>query len=337
MAVSERLNATIRDGLVKVVDTVLTSNVFTRELLTRPTVWKGKKYVQPVRVTSNGNGTSFQGMDTLATSATETTKNMEFEATGYSINVGLPRQEIDISGSDLSVNDLVKFKMEEAAIDMAEDLGGIFYGTGAGKAFNGLENIVDDGTNAATIGGLSRTTYPTLNATVTSSSGTLSLTKMNTLYNTISDGTLTPTHVFTTKAVHALYEQIAQTLNQYTALPNTMLKAGAGFRELTFKGIPVLSDSKCTSGVMYMLNMNMLNFAMLKSRDFKGMSAEPVNYTMESMDGTPNPSVQGLGFSWTGFNKSYNQYAVNGHIILQGEFIVKDPGRNGKLTAITTV
>ena len=46
----------------------------------------------------------------------------------------------------------------------------------------GLAALVDDGTSVSTIGGISRSTYTTLKGTVTASSGTLTLAKLDTLW-----------------------------------------------------------------------------------------------------------------------------------------------------------
>lgn len=334
MALSERIKATTRDGLALVCDTVLTSNTLAREFLSKPKMWRGAKHIQPVRVTANTNTTSFRSMDLLPNTSTETTKNMEFEVKGVANNVALSQQEIDLNASDKSVNDLVKFKLEEAALDMAESIGNMFYSDGTGndgKDFNGLGNIVDDGTTASTIGGLSRTTYPTLKSTVTATGGTLTLNQMVTMFNTISDGSLQPNMIICNKTVNALYEKIAQTLNQYVSLPAGSGKYSAGATALTFKGIPVLSDAKATAQTMFFLNTKFIDWVMLKSNKY-----EAVNYTVSAMDGSPDESVKGLGFASSGWIESYNQYAANLFIILQGELIPKDPGRQGKLTGITT-
>ena len=75
--------------------------------------------------------------------------------------------------------------MESRSQDMADDIGNFFQGDGTafgGKAPMGLKGIVDDGTNLASYGGLSRATYSGLNATVTASGGTISLLKVRQLY-----------------------------------------------------------------------------------------------------------------------------------------------------------
>jgi len=339
MAFSERIEATTLDHLNKIVDTVLSSNVLAREVLLKATTFRGKKHLVPVRISKNDTGGSFSGMDVLTRSSTDTTKNMEFESKNYHIDITLPGTEIDLNSTEQGINDLVKFKMEEAALDAAEDIGEIFYGDGtgnSGKDFLGLEAIVDDGTNAATIGGLSRATYPTLKATVTASGGTLTLAMMTTLYNTISDGSIQPNFIVTTKAVHALVEKLMQTINTHTALPAGASSYSAGATSLVWKGIPVLSDAKCPTGIMYMLNMNFLNFASLQSKPIGDNKMMKANWTINNIDGTPNKSVAGLGFSFQDFRMSQNQYGYSGSLFLFGEFIPKAPNRNGKLTGITT-
>jgi hypothetical protein len=44
-----------------------------------------------------------------------------------------------------------------------------------------------------------------------------------------------------------------------------------------------------------------------------------------------------LGFSWTGWIKSTNQFAFNSYITLGGNLITDNPRRHGKLTGITSV
>src|SRR5690606_20791200 len=62
-------------------------------------------------------------------------------------------------------------------------------GTGnSGMAFNGLNNLAVDATIATTVGGLSRSDYPTLDGQVTDVSGTLTLDKMATFTMDLRSG-----------------------------------------------------------------------------------------------------------------------------------------------------
>lgn len=332
---ASRLETTIRDGLAKVVATTLTSNPLARKLLSEPEVWKGNLHKQPVKVLANNNFVTFNGMDVLPTSQTDTTRNMQFVDKVAAINVALSLQEVNVNFTDTSVTDLVKYKMQEAALDMAEGVGNVFYGNGVGKDFNGMGNIVDDGTVAATIGGLSRAAFPTLRATVTAvGAGILTLNAMTTLFNTISDSGIQPNLIVCNKTVNALYEKIAQVLNQYLSLPAGAGKYNAGAVELSFKGRPVMIDAKATAQTMFFLNTDYLKWVMVKPKTGKPVEFYPEAFAKEG--GVPDPDTKGLGFSWTEFMNSFNQYAMNGYIILQGELVPTSPNRLGKLTGITT-
>ena len=63
---------------------------------------------------------------------------------------------------------LMQVMMESRAQDAADDIGNFLQADGSaygGKAPSGLANIVDNGTVAASYGGLSRATYTGLNST----------------------------------------------------------------------------------------------------------------------------------------------------------------------------
>jgi hypothetical protein len=238
------------------------------------------------------------------------------------------------------VIDLAKLEMTSTAQDMADDLGTIFYGTGTGnggKDFLGLEAIVDDGTNAATYGSLSRTTYSSqLRSTVTASSGVLSVAKMSTLYNAITSGSQKPTLGLCSETIFSLYEQLLQP-QERIAKNVSMIKGegmvgGTGFTGLYYKGFPILADEKATSGVLYFLNEDYLDWYALPMA-----MQTPVAYKSQDIEGNDYSDVKGLGFSWSGWIKPTNAASVVGHIYLGGELISANPKRHGKLTGITGV
>lgn len=325
----------LKNGLAKVVATSLEANPLAYTILRNSEAWKGNKYLQPVKYQKNSTFTTFKGLDLLPTSRTETTVNMEFEMKSAAMAVALGGDELAISQSDTSITDKLRFKLQEAEVDLAQELGTIFYGQGTGDDFNGLENIVDDGTNAATIGGLSKTTYPTLQGYQTAASGgTLTLQLMASTWNQISDSGIQPDMLVCDRTVHALYEKIAQALNQYTALKPGQYSYNAGATALTYKGVPVMLDPKATSGVLYFLNSRFIKF--VAGRAVESAGEEAIGGTVNQMEGVPDGNMANLGFVWTGFKKSYNQSGMVGHIILRGETVPSDPGRHGKITGITT-
>lgn len=343
------INTTTQDKLVpKVVDTILNSNVFASRMLSRAKKWSGEKVKFPVKYAKNSTGTSFSGFDTFSTSATDNRVNLEFSPKFYQMTVALPLDELSVNATEEKVIDLAKLEMASTAQDMADDIGTLFYGTGTGngsKDFLGLEAIVDDSTNAATYGTLSRSTYTTLRSTVTASSGTLSLAKMSTLYNAASSGSQTPTLGVTTEAIFALYEQllqpqerIAKTVSMMKGDPGRGLNSGTGniggtgFTGLFYKGFPILADEKCTSGVLYFLNEDYLDWYALPVA-----MTEAAKFRSQDIEGNDYSEVTGLGFSWSGWIKPTNSASLVGHIYLGGELVSQNPKRHAKLTGITSV
>lgn len=347
-AFGTRVTTTTQDKLLpKVVDTILNSNVFATRVLSKAQKYSGERMKFPIKYQKNSTGQSFSGYDTFSTSAVDTRVNLEFVPKFYQITVSLPLDELSSNATEQKVIDLAKIEMASSAQDMADDIGTLFYSTGTGngsKDFLGLEAIVDDGTNASTFGTLARATYTTLNSTVTASSGTLTLAKMSTLYNAISSGSQKPTLGLVTETVFSLYEQLLQP-QERIAKDVSMMKAtgnmskvgsgmigGTGFTGLFFKGFPVLADEKCTSGVMYFVNEDFIDWYALPVA-----MTSPIKYRSQDMEGNDYSDVEGLGFSWSDWIKPINSAAIVGHIYLGGELISQNPKRHGKLTGITAI
>lgn len=347
-ALGTRVTTTTQSKLMpKLVDTILNSNVFATRMLSRAQKYSGERMKFPVKYVKNTTGTSFAGFDTFATSATDNRVNAEFVPKFYQMTVALPLDELSANATEERVLDLAKLELASTAQDMADDIGTIFYGTGAGngsKDFLGLEAIVDDSTNVTTYGSLSRTTYTTLRSTVTASSGTLSLSKMSTLYNAATSGSQKPTLGLCSETIFSLYESLLQP-QERIAKDVSMMKSegsmgkvgqgmigGTGFTGLFFKGFPVLADEKSTSGVLYFVNEDFLDFYALPMA-----MTTPISYKSQDIEGNDYSEVVGLGFSWSDWIKPTNSAAIVGHIYLGGELISANPKRNAKLTGVTTV
>lgn len=321
-----------------VVDTIFTSNTFASVVLRKAKKFNSYKLKFPVKIAKSNTGGSFSGFDTFNRSAVNVTQSLEVDPKNYYQSVTLPLDEVSYNETEGEVVNLIKFQMQSAAEDMADDIGTLFYGDGtgnSGKDFMGLEGIVDDGTNVATYFGLSRATYPTLQSTVDSSSNILSLAKLGSLYDAISDGTQAPTHIFTTPAIFSLYEQLnQQNLKIQTApmLYKDGLKGSNGFTALDYRGVPVLKDRHCPAGKLYMVNMDDINFYAGK---FKGFT--PISMDKKVIEGNDYSDFPFMGFGWSGWKESYNQAAIAGEFILSGQLFSKNPKRHGKLTGITAI
>lgn len=232
--------------------------------------------------------------------------------------------------------------MASRAQDAADDVGTFFQGDGTafgGKAPMGLAGIVDDGTTLANYGGLSRATYTGLNATLTASSGTISLLKIRQLANSISDGRVAPTMAITDYTTYSYVEQLMQTFqrNTYSDFSNMRMGTGVGAagNGLIWGGLTIFRDRKITVGNFYLLNLDFLNFYGLKW--WKGT---PVSLKSEVINGNIyeyNPANATKAFTWTNWIQAYNQGAVNGFMIMGGQLICTNPFRNGVLTGVSGI
>lgn len=254
---------------------------------------------------------------------------------------------VALAGSDLSVNKtkmstlkLMSVMMESRSQDMADDIGNFFQSDGSsfgGKAPAGLLNIVDNGTVAASYGGLSRATYTGLNATVTASGGAISLLKVRQLWNAISDGNVRPDTVLTDYTTWAYFEQLLTPFqrNAMTNLSQANSASASGYADLFWDGMEVFRDKKVTTGYFYMLNTKYLKFYGLNW--WEGSKVSPSSKDIKGNVYSENEKSPSNAFTWTGWIRAYNQGAINGFMIMGGNLICTDPFRNGVLTGVTGV
>lgn len=342
MAFGNRLTSVTQDHIEnKVIDGILNSNVFFARMVTSAKSWKGEQLKKPFKYAKNSTGSSFSGFDTLSTSATDNRIRLAFDPKFYSIAVAIPGDEFSVNQVDeTKVIDLATTELDVAAQDMADDLGTIFYSDGTGNSSKdplGLAAIVDDGSSAATYGGVARATYTQLNSTVTASGGTLSLAKLRTLFNACKRGSQKPTVAYCDESVWGYYEQLLQPQERINkdASSTKALKSGTGFTGLAYAGIPVLADEKATSGAFIFLNEDFLDWYGLP---FQLPGQKMFVPKMRSViEGNDYSEVDGFGFSWSGWILPANQGAVVGHFYLGGNLVSFNPRMHGKLTGITGV
>lgn len=322
------------------VDQVLKDNFFFGEILGNTEKWDGSQMVHPFKYSKGVATVAFNGFDDLPTTQQPVTVNGTFYPTFTATNVAL-------AGSDLSINktpaqkiNLMKTMMKSRSQDGADDIGTFFQGAGTafnGKAPMGLAGIVDNGSTLSTYAGLSRATYAGLNATVTASSGTISLLKIRQLANTLTDGRVAPDFAYTDYTTWAYVEQLLQPFQRNTYSNFKNMDAGTGYKAkgLIWDGLTIYKDKKCLTGNFYLLNLDYLKFYGLNW--WKG---EAVSLEDKQINGNIyeyNPANATKAFTWTNWIEAYAQGAVNGFMIMGGQLVCTDPIRNGVLTGITGV
>lgn len=346
-----------------VVDAVLNSTTFASRQLymgkpfavagrgEMPTLKKG------IKVSRRSQFQWVSGLENLNSSAENVTIQMEFnQALGSMPVVDILAESFAREGAGEDVN-FSSFNYEDALDETVQELSTAMYADGSGKMPNGLAQIVDDGTSYDTIGGQSRATYSSLKATKTASSGTMSLSKLATLYSTISDTGKKelPTVAVTTWDIFDLYEQLLTPTvrHQYKVLPvGSMyaqnsdsgvgtggLKMGQGFTAQTYRGVPIIPDKAATSGSLFMLNENYLNWhgRTRVPREYKDF-LKPVRLGKAVKEGQAAEKPSKFhGFFYQEKQMMPNQGGIISRFWVVGQLVSFQPRRHGKLTGITSV
>jgi len=344
MANSNRVTSVTQDVLLpKLLDTILRENVlWTRLMGGSAKPFKGETMKKSIKVSKNTTGGHFRGYDLLDTTATDNRIQLSFTPEFYYKSVSVPVTDLSLNASsEGKVIDLMSAEMEGTAHDMADDLGDKLYTDDAtaaddssGSLFNGLANIIDDGGTAATYGGQTRSTYTTLNATDTASGGTLTLAKISTLLSAIGDGSQGASILISDRTVWNLLEQLIEPKVNITRNIDTYkkgVKGGAGLTAIDYRGIPVVADRKATSGYLYAIDEDYIDWFALPVYGENAFKFKTVT------EGNDYGQSQGMGFSWDGWKKPVNQKAYVTQLTLAGNWICWDPGKHGRLTGITGV
>ena len=329
---------TLEEIVPRVVDQVLRTNRLATKMLSKTKRFGAATKDFPIKYKAGTPITSFIGMDFLPTVFTDTRVSMKFNPKWNAANVALAGTDMMANNTAAKVLDLTEIEMISRAQDLADYIGTEMWGDGTGnnnKDMLGIQALVDDGTHVQTIGGLSRTTYPTLQSTITVTS-VLSLAAMRTLYNAIGDLGVFPTRSYTDFPSWALYENLLQAqekiYKEVNIVPN--YKGYEGFGGLMFAGMEIVPDRKSIQGQMTFLEENFIDVYALDQELPVFTEARKVEVASKLFTGNAYNEVGNLGFYWTGFIKTTTQFAFNSFIILAANFLTDNPRRHGALTQI---
>lgn len=361
MIFTERVtDITYQKIMPAIVDWVNNSNVFAAMVFEDMLQdWEGVTMNFPITVANSTTGGSFDGMDTWSTAATNNTRQAVFYVKAYEQSVVVPGLERVVNAkSERQALSLMATRMDEAKVSMSQGIGILFGGVGSGKDFEGRGNIIDNGTNAATYGGLTRASVSGANADVTAvTAGTITLDYLSTEFDNVSAASSaqeSPTIGYTTKQIWTFVEGLimptlssryeATQIGGYnkvsgktpvgTSVPagSPELKGAAGFNAITYRGRPLVADDNADTGVFDWLNQHYLAFYRAVDSELQQISSG-VEVTEGFYEDVPMPS------SWLQFREMMspvNQYGEIGALLLIGNLICRQPRRFGKLTGVTT-
>lgn len=354
MTFDAQIQSITQDYIVpKVTDQTLQSNVLPLIFLANGRPWMGESFKFPVKLSNHTQGGSFNDFQEFQVSNENVRQTASFDARAYyqSVTIGGIARSVNAISKTQLLN-LVKVEMESANQDMASNIGTLFYsdGTGNGSAdFLGLIAGVDDGTNVATYGGLSRSTYTKWASVIQTSVGAHDFTKTRTLMNSATTGGMKPNllvcdettfgyvesdYAASVEGNYNLIEANRANLTSKGIMPKTRdgLVGNAGFDTLYYGGSPIIKDEKCGTQALWALNTEYLRWYGVTAAE-----ASPVDLSSVYHDGNDYDKVPtSIGFSWTGFVRPSKQYAFIGQFLVLGNLINHAPRLSSVSKGITS-
>lgn len=319
----------------KVVDGILDGNLITSLILSNARKWTGEKMKKNLKYAKSTAMGWYTGMGDFNVTQQKTRVQMESTPASMYGSVTLPYFEIAVNKSQPVVQQEA-LEMQSAGDDLLDNLGTSFYSDGTSNQCDGLANIVDDGSVAATYRGLTRSSYDALDADVSTSVGSITLDTIGASIDAATVGSEEPDIIITTftlwRAIEdLLFPSVTATYGAAGSKRGKINRLGdvgagqaltglAGYTAIYYRGIPIVKDAKCTSGYIYYLNRKFLFWAGL-SHPKHGM----VSLSGDMLEGVDNMVPKNHGISWSGFKEPINQDGETGQFIMYGQLICDSP------------
>jgi hypothetical protein len=129
----------------KVVDGILDGGVITSLIYSHAKPYSGISMGLPMKYQKSTNGGFYTGMGNFGASVENNLARMKWTPASLYQSVTLDSMSLAVNKSQ-PIIDQKKYAMESAKQDMIDRISDAFYGDGTSNAYDGLKNIVDDGT-----------------------------------------------------------------------------------------------------------------------------------------------------------------------------------------------
>lgn len=250
----------------KLVDNIFDSDALLARMKKKDTYKKldgGTSVVLPLGYALTSAAGWYSGTETLDTTDNETTTGAEYSWKQAFANISINRLDELKNSGDSQILDHVKTKTQNAEKTLTDYIQGGLYSAGTNaKSIVGLGSIIG---TSNTIGAISQSTYSWWQAQVDSSTTTLTLASMQTVYMNLCINNEQPTVIMSTRANYNRFYALLQPQQRFMDGDT----AKAGFTSLMFNGTPFIVGSKVpTSNIMY-LNENYLMLGAHKDEDFR--------------------------------------------------------------------
>jgi len=305
----EILSTTLKNYIPKLTDNIFSARPLFYALTNGQTIRRisgGAKIVVPIIYGTNSTAGSYDGTDTIDTTAQTGISAAEYDWKQYAATVTISGIEEAKNNGEAQIIDLLEGKIFQTQETVIENMNTMFWADGTGnsnKDWIGLDLIV--GKPNTTLGGInpSDSGNSFWASTERDQDGALDAAGMATVYNTVSVGNDQPTIIITTQTLYEAYEALLIGQIRYTDTD----VADKGFQNLLFKGAPVTFDGAAASGEMMFLNTKYLQLVAHSDVWFK-----------------PTPFV-----------RPTNQDAVYSQLLCYGELTCSNRARQGYIHSAT--
>lgn len=222
----------------------------------------GTQIIQPLMYAQTVAAGSYAATATLDTTDNDQFSALAFDWRYYYANITLSGPDEMKNKGDSQILDFVKNKTMAAEMTLKDKIGDGIYSAGTTATdIGGLRLIVDAGN---TVGGIDQSTYSWFQSSEDSSTTTLSLASLQTMYNALSINGKSPSVITATRANYNRYWALLQPQQRFVDSKT----ADAGFQNLMFSGCPFIVSSKCPASHIFMLNEEFLFLYYHPQRDF---------------------------------------------------------------------
>ena len=318
-----RLTAITREKVLPgIIDQIGLESVTLGKFLRKAKKTNGGTSIQvPVKYRHNSQGGYYSGLE-LLDSAQETTRTRatwQWKQYHKPIVINNIEQAMNGTGgmSDVQIAPLLASEMEDAKSGMKDALSTALFGDGTGedgKAMDGLLAAVDDGTNVATYAGINRSTYTWWKAQYTALGGSLTLSAMATMYDSVELSGKGPDVIVTTKEIWSDYEALLQDQIRFVSNDGSGNSLDGAATKLAYRATPIEKDEYCPSGKMFFLATDTFEMRYMPHPDYP---------------------TDGSGFAMRDLREPDNQDGKVGFIFFYHNLICKEPRRNGQLDTIS--
>ena len=306
----EILSTTLKNYIPKLTDNIFSARPLFYALTNGQTIRRisgGAKIVVPVIYGTNSTAGSYDGTDTISTTAQTGISAAEYSWKQYAATVTISGIEEAKNNGEAQIIDLLEGKIFQTQETDIENMNTMFFGNGTGnssKDWLGLSALVG---STGSPGGIAATDSDNSwwrSAVTNQGSAAITLASMATLYNNCSVGNDQPTIGITGQNQYEAYEALLVDQIRYTDTD----MADGGFQNLLFKGCPLTFDGTLEGeGKLYFLNTKYLQLVAHSDVWFK-----------------PTPFV-----------RPTNQDAVYSQLLCYGELTTSNRARQGLMYGIT--